>query len=120
MTGVQTCALPISAPGSPEATQLAAAIEAKRKRLNVVAGLLTDVPPAPAESKNWIHDLLSDELGISFHRLQITVWTIVLVGTFVVAVWRTFAMPDFDATTLGLMGISSGMYLGFKFPEKPT
>ena len=112
--------LAAAAPGSPEATQLAAAIEAKRKRLNVVAGLLTDVPLAPAGSKNWIHDLLSDELGISFHRLQISVWTIVLVGTFVVAVWRTFAMPDFDATTLGLMGISSGMYLGFKFPEKPT
>jgi hypothetical protein len=44
----------------------------------------------------------------------------VLVGTFVTAVWRTFAMPDFDATTLGLMGISSGMHLGFKFPEKPA
>jgi hypothetical protein len=44
----------------------------------------------------------------------------VLVGTFVTAVWRTFAMPAFDATTLGLMGISSGMYLGFKFPEKPA
>jgi hypothetical protein len=73
----------------------------------------------PAPSKGWLKDLLSDENGVSFHRLQIAVWTIVLVGTFVVAVWRTFAMPDFDATTLGLMGISSGMYLGFKFPEKP-
>jgi hypothetical protein len=73
----------------------------------------------PAASKGWLKDLLSDENGVSFHRLQIAVWTIVLVGTFVVAVWRTFAMPDFDATTLGLMGISSGMYLGFKFPEKP-
>jgi len=27
-------------------------------------------------------------------------------------------MPDFDTTTLALMGISSGTYLGFKIPEK--
>jgi hypothetical protein len=36
----------------------------------------------------------------------------------VVAVWRTFAMAEFDTTTLGLLGISSGTYLGFKFPER--
>jgi hypothetical protein len=27
-------------------------------------------------------------------------------------------MPEFDTTLLGLMGISSGTYIGFKFPEK--
>jgi hypothetical protein len=27
-------------------------------------------------------------------------------------------MPEFDASLLTLMGISSGTYLGFKFPEK--
>ena len=26
-------------------------------------------------------------------------------------------MPEFDASLLGLMGISSGTYVGFKFPE---
>lgn len=112
--------LEAAVPGSPEAAQLAAAIQNKRERLTVVTGLLSVAPPAPTESRGWFKDLLSDENGISFHRLQIAVWTIVLVGTFVVAVWRTFAMPDFDATTLGLMGISSGMYLGFKIPEKPA
>jgi hypothetical protein len=109
-----------AAPGSPEAAQLAATIQSKRERLKVVVGLLSKAPPAPGESQNWFKDLLSDENGISFHRLQIGIWTIVMVGTFIAAVWRTLAMPDFDATTLGLMGISSGMYLGFKFPEKPA
>ena len=27
-------------------------------------------------------------------------------------------MPEFDASFLTLMGISSGTYIGFKFPEK--
>jgi hypothetical protein len=109
-----------AAVGAPEATQLAATIQAKVERLNVVTALLSKAPPAPMESQGWLNDLLSDENGISFHRLQVAVWTVVLVGAFVMAVWRTFAMPDFDTTTLGLMGLSSGTYLGFKFPEKPS
>jgi hypothetical protein len=28
------------------------------------------------------------------------------------------AMPDFDAPLLGLMGITSGTYVGLKIPEK--
>jgi hypothetical protein len=35
------------------------------------------------------------------------------------SVARDLVMPDFDTTLLGLMGISSGTYIGFKFPEKP-
>jgi hypothetical protein len=37
---------------------------------------------------------------------------------FVVRIHTHLAMPDFDAQLLALMGISSGAYLGFKFPEK--
>jgi hypothetical protein len=109
------------APGTPASTQIQADIQAKRQRLvEIDARLGALKAQQPTSSVSWTQDLLSDEDGISFHRLQIAVWTIVLVGTFVTAVWRTFAMPDFDSTTLGLMGISSGMYLGFKFPEKPA
>jgi hypothetical protein len=32
---------------------------------------------------------------------------------------RSTENHDFDASLLGLMGISSGTYIGFKFPEKP-
>jgi len=106
-----------AAAGTPQAVPLKADVDAKSRRLGGVNDELLALQPA--SSRGWLKDLLSDENGVSFHRLQIAVWTIVLVGTFVVAVWRAFAMPDFDATTLGLMGISSGMYLGFKFPEKP-
>jgi len=47
-------------------------------------------------------------------------WTLAMIGVFVVAVWRTFAMAEFDAMTLGLLGISSGTYLGFKLPERQS
>jgi hypothetical protein len=30
---------------------------------------------------------------------------------------RDVAMPVFDATLLGLLGVSSGTYLGMKIPE---
>jgi hypothetical protein len=109
-----------AAPASAEAVQLAAAIQSKVERLNVVTTQLVQQPNPPAQSESWWRDLLSDENGISFHRLQIAVWTVVLVGAFVTAVWRTFAMPEFDNVTLGLLGISSGTYLGFKFPEKQS
>jgi hypothetical protein len=36
-----------------------------------------------------------------------------------VAVFSQLAMPDFSATLLGLMGISSGTYIGFKIPDAP-
>ena len=69
----------------------------------------------------WLYDLLSDKEGerevVSFHRFQILVWTLVLGITFVVQVWRHLAMPEFGGTLLGLMGVSAGTYIGFKFPK---
>jgi len=55
---------------------------------------------------------------VVLHRVQVVVWTIVLGGAFVYLVARDLEMPAFDATLLTLMGISSGAYLGFKWPEK--
>ena len=77
--------------------------------------------PAPAASRSigFVKDLFSDGDGISFHRFQIIVWTVVLGIVFVKVVHSDLAMPDFDATLLGLIGLSSGTYIGFKFPEKP-
>ena len=67
----------------------------------------------------WL-DVLSDSDGISFHRFQIVVWTLVLGLIFCVSVYRELAMPAFSATLLALMGVSSGTYLGFKVPERST
>ena len=41
-------------------------------------------------------------------------WTVVLTVDFIVRVAED-VMPNFDATLLGLMGISGGTYIGFKF-----
>jgi hypothetical protein len=71
----------------------------------------------PSTSEGFWTDLLSDQNGVSFHRFQIVVWTAVLSVIFVYTVYDSLAMPDFDAKLLGLMGISSGTYLGFKLPE---
>ena len=69
-------------------------------------------------SRSFLDDLFSDENGWSFHRVQMGVWTLVLGLVFVKKVLEDLAMPDFDETLLALMGISSGTYLGFKFPEQ--
>ena len=42
----------------------------------------------------------------------------VLGDIFGVSVYGNLAMPEFSSTLLGLMGISSGTYIGFEFPEQ--
>ena len=69
-------------------------------------------------SKGFIKDILSDNTGVSFHRFQIFIWTLVLGIIFIVEVISNLHMPEFDDTLLMLMGISSGTYIGFKFPEQ--
>jgi hypothetical protein len=88
---------------------------------NVTKQLKGVVDAAKAKtSGGLLDDLLSDAQGQSFHRFQIVVWTLVLTMLFVVSVWRRLAMPDFTPTMLGLLGISAGTYLGFKFPEQKS
>lgn len=75
------------------------------------------VQTSPSPHVNFLSDILTDSNGVSFHRLQMLVWTIVLGVIFVISVYTDLTMPDFTATLLGLMGISSGTYIGFKIPE---
>jgi hypothetical protein len=77
---------------------------------------LTDANTAPSEC--FLRDILMDANGISLHRFQIVVWSLVLGLVFVVAVWTDKAMPEFSATLLTLMGLSSGTYLALKIPEQ--
>ena len=58
--------------------------------------------------------------GISIHRFQMFAWTLILGVIFIGSVYKNLEMPQFSATLLGLMGISSGTYLGFKVPEKAS
>jgi hypothetical protein len=73
---------------------------------------------APSVAQDFWRDILSDADGISLHRFQIVVWTIVLGVIFIVSVYQYLAMPEFDSSLLLLMGISAGAFLGFKIPEK--
>ena len=69
-------------------------------------------------SAGFMRDILSDSSGYSFHRFQIFAWTIVLGIIFVSSVYNNLTMPEFSTTLLGLMGLSAGTYIGFKFPEQ--
>lgn len=78
----------------------------------------TPEPKRGEESKGFLNDILSDGTGVSFHRFQIVVWTIVLGFIFSRRVLNHLAMPEFGTNLLTLMGISSGTYLGLKLPEQ--
>lgn len=86
---------------------------------SVVTSTTTTTPaPVTAEAahQNWYMDLLSDKgsTGVSFHRFQMATWTFVLGVVFAQEVYQALAMPEFNATLLGLLGISAGTYLSIK------
>lgn len=78
----------------------------------------TTQPIAGQGSRGFLNDVLGDGSGLSFHRFQIFVWTMVLGFIFYKNVLGHLAMPEFGANLLTLMGISSGTYLGLKLPEQ--
>jgi len=97
-------------------------LQDNRTRLNQVNQQIKALTPAKTHniSTDFLRDILSDANGYSFHRFQIFAWTIVLGIIFISDVYNNLTMPEFSATLLGLMGISSGTYIGFKFPEQKT
>ena len=105
----------------PAATEFAAALavrttslQTKRAQLMLERDSLTSVAP----SNGFWRDLVSDEAGsAALDRFQIVAWTLVLGGVFLWSVLWDLTMPEFSATLLMLMGISSGTYIGFKFPK---
>lgn len=81
-----------------------------------IAGLETQLQPCA--SLGFWRDICDDGNGLSFHRMQVVGWTLVLGTVFVFSVARVMSMPEFPETLLTLMGISNATYLGFKIPEK--
>lgn len=68
--------------------------------------------------KKFVSDLISDQNGkSSLNRFQMLIFTVLLWGIYVTKVVTTWTLPEYDNTILGLMGISSGTYVGFKFKE---
>jgi hypothetical protein len=85
----------------------------------LAAVAVTPAGRRPAVSAGFWRDLVTDERGlVALDRLQVVVWTLVLGGIFLMSVLWYLAMPEFSATMLALMGISSGTYIGFKLPMK--
>lgn len=78
-----------------------------------------DGSPWPVH-ESFLTDLLTDRNGVTLHRFQMLVLTLLLGGIYLVSVWRNLALPSFDDRLLGLIGISSGVYVGLKIPEKQT
>jgi hypothetical protein len=71
-------------------------------------------------SEGFLTDILSDANGVSFHRFQMAVFTVVLGFVFIRGVYDDLAMPEFNQTLMGLLGLSAGTYLGLKIPEAIT
>jgi hypothetical protein len=94
-------------------------LQDSRARLAQITQQIQTLTPSASSgvSRGFLTDILSDSAGYSFHRFQIFAWTIVLGIIFVSSVYNNLTMPEFSTTLLGLMGISSGTYIGFKFPE---
>jgi hypothetical protein len=92
--------------------------EGRTRQLEIGQQLGKLTPSASARSRGFIRDILSGGTDYSLHRFQIAVWTIVLGIIFLSSVYNNLTMPEFSATLLGLMGISSGTYIGFKYPER--
>jgi hypothetical protein len=67
--------------------------------------------------RRLMQDWLTDDDIYSFHRYQMLAWTLVLGLFFVAKVWSRWELPTFDGTTLALLGITSGTYLGFKLQK---
>lgn len=83
-----------------------------------VAKLKQEIQDLAPVTEGFLSDILTDADGISLHRLQMAIWTLVLVIIFIKEVYCNLAMPEFGETLLALMGISSGAYVGFMIPEK--
>ncbi|MBY5521753.1 hypothetical protein [Rhizobium leguminosarum] len=69
-------------------------------------------------SRGFVRDVLSVDGAPQLQRIQAIAWTLILGALFVWTVARNFRLPVFDPTLLLLMGLVSGLYLGFKAQEE--
>jgi hypothetical protein len=59
-------------------------------------------------------DLFCERENMSFHRVQLIAWTVILAFVFVRSIFVSLGMPNYDPTLLILVGIVNGTYLGLK------
>ncbi len=73
-------------------------------------------------SEGFLTDILSDENGISIHRFQNLVFTLIGIVIFLYKIPCTDCgkLPELDPTLIALMGISTVTYLGMKVNENKS
>ncbi len=69
-----------------------------------------------ATTRHFLPDILNEDRAPSVHRLQMLAWTLVLAVLYLIETMTQLSLPDLNTNLLALMGISGGVYLGFKFP----
>jgi len=62
-------------------------------------------------SESLFADLINDENGPAIHRVQILIWTLVVLVVFLYSVVTTMTMPQLPTELLTLIGISNGTYV---------
>lgn len=69
-------------------------------------------------SKWFLLDILSDEKGVSIHRFQNVVWTVIAIAVYISRLSQVQgALPELDPTLIALTGVSNAAYLGLKLSE---
>jgi hypothetical protein len=68
-------------------------------------------------TSQFLEDILSDEDGISIHRLQAVVFNLIFGIAFIRSVIIDYSMPEFTQTQLILLGLSNGTYAFMKTKE---
>lgn len=104
-------------PKPPDEDRIRRDIESLRAAKTKV---ISDYRKLTRQNENFLTDIMSDANGVSFHRFQMAAWTLVLGIVFIKGVNDNLAMPEFNATLMGLLGLSAGTYLGLKIPEATT
>jgi hypothetical protein len=62
---------------------------------------------APFASQGWFRDLTTDINGPALHRLQVFCWTWILGGVFLIGLYQTLSMPEFNSTPLPALVMSA-------------
>lgn len=71
-----------------------------------------------APGEGFFKDILSDDQGISIHRFQNVVWTLIAITIYLFRINpHECSLPEVDNSILTLTGISSATYLGLKINE---
>ncbi len=84
------------------------------------AGIDSDPGRTMPPTAGFWKDILTDAKGITLARFQMLAWNAAIGLFFLFQAITNLRMPELDVTTLGLLGLSAGAYVGLKVPENQT